>query len=121
MFIFMKNVEGQPKMRELTSPLSCGTQNGNIESIPVGFTWDGSSVPWLFQGLFPRHRHPIASCRHDFRCGRAKNKADRKFADEQFKQDVTVTSWKITASVAYVGVRVGSFLGIGSNFKRSEV
>jgi len=110
--IYMRNVEGQPDHRALTAPLVC-----DDEYIPIDFTWDGSSVPRLFQGFFPRHRHPVASCRHDFRCGRAKNKAERAYADKQFEIDVGKTSWKITSKVGYLGVRIGAFFGIGSNFK----
>ena len=116
MLVYMRTVNEQPKMRALTAPLLCHTQKGAREFIPAGFIWDGSSVPRLFQGLFPRHRHPIASCRHDYRCGKAKNKADREFADWQFRNDVNKTSWKITSEVAYMGVRIGAFFGIGSNF-----
>jgi len=107
----MRNVDVKPKMRALTRPLSCGDDN-----IPIGFMWDGSSVPWFLQGIFHRHRHPVASCRHDFRCKKAKNKADRLYADEQFKIDVKKTSWAITSALGYTGVRIGAFFGIGSNF-----
>ena len=114
--IYMTNVPGFPELRELTRPLIYLKMDGTYGKIPAGFRWDGSSVPWLFRGLFPRHDHPIASCRHDFRCGINKNKAERKFADEQFKLDVSTTSWGITAWVGYTGVRIGDTLGIGNNF-----
>jgi len=48
--------------------------DGSIDMIPIDFTWDGSSVPYVFQGFFPRHRHPVSSAKHDYRCGKAKNK-----------------------------------------------
>jgi len=116
MIIYMKSVEGSPKKRALTKPLSCMSESGMEEFIPVGFIWDGSSVPALFQGIFPRHKHPISSARHDWRCRNAKNKADRKYADAQFKKDVGKTSWGITANLGYIGVRIGAFFGVGSNF-----
>lgn len=94
-------------------PLICTTIEGSVEDIPMGFEWDGSSVPFIFQGFFPRHKHPIASCRHDWRCKKAKTKEERLFADREFKKDVETTSWKITALAAYVFVRIGSGLGIG--------
>jgi len=109
--IYMRNVPGKPINRALTAPLACGD-----EEIPIGFEWDGSSVPFLFQGFFPRHRHPIASCRHDWRCKNAKNKEDRAFADKEFQKDVGTTSWWITKKAGYYGVRIGAFFGIGNNF-----
>lgn len=116
--IYMRNVpgKGNQHLRALTASLACKAMDGSWEVIPAGFQWDGSSVPWVFQGFFPRHRHPIASCRHDWRCGRAKNAAERKFADDEFKRDVGRTSWWITKQVMHLGVRVGAALGIGSNY-----
>jgi hypothetical protein len=112
----MRNVPGEPLLRALTKPIDCLMWDGSVDQIPIDFQWDGSSVPWIFQGFFPRHRHPIASCRHDWRCSHAKNAADRLWADNQFRIDVGTTSWKITAWFGYVGVRIGAFLGIGNNF-----
>ena len=114
--IYMRNVPGEPKLRALTIPLECKMWDGSTDQIPVDFSWDGSSVPWIFQGIFPRHRHPIASCRHDYRCRKAENAKQRAWNDKQFKADVSTTSWKITALVGYAGVRVGAFFGIGNNF-----
>ena len=114
--IYMRTVLERPNNRVLTRPLYCKNFDGTMGIIPVGFEWDGSSVPWVFQGFFPRHHHPIASCRHDWRCKNAKNAAERKFADEQFKLDVGETSWWITAQIGYLGVRLGAFFGIGNNF-----
>ena len=116
MIIFMRSVEGKPLCRALTEPLVVTWRNRTPTMIPVGFEWDGSSVPRLLQGIFPRHRHPIASCRHDYRCGKAKNKRDRKYADREFQEDVGKTSWWITKKVGYFGVRIGAFFGVGSNF-----
>jgi hypothetical protein len=114
--IYMRTVPGHPEMRALTRPLLCETQDRNHEFIPVGFTWDGSSAPWIFNGIFPRHRHPIASCRHDWRCGHATNSRERAWADKEFEKDVGKTSWWITKKLGYVGVRIGALFGIGSNF-----
>ena len=114
--IYMRNVPGKPNNRALTKPLYCQRFDGSHGSIPTGFEWDGSSVPFLFQGIFPRHRHPIASCRHDYRCGIAKTKDERKWADKEFEKDVGKTSWWITKKVGYLGVRIGAFFGIGNNF-----
>lgn len=114
--IFMRSCPGRPIHRALTKPLVCEMPDGSIHDIPVGFTWDGSSVPLIFQGVFPRHRHPIASCKHDYRCQLAQNAAERKWADQQFEQDVGKTSWWITKKLGYLGVRVGAFFGVGVRY-----
>lgn len=114
--IFMRNDPSDPDLRALTAPLSCLMPDGSVDEIPIGFLWNGNSVPFIFQPLFPRHNHPIASCRHDYRCGKARNTAERLFADKEFKKDVGTTGWWITAEVGYVGVRAGALLGIGSSF-----
>ena len=114
--IYMRSVPGKPKKRALTQPLQCLMPDGGIDMIPVEFEWDGSSGPVMLQGIFPRWRHPISSCKHDYRCSKAKNRADRKFADKEFHKDVQKTSWWITAAMGYAGVRIGSYLGIGNNF-----
>ena len=113
--IYMRTVPDKPNHRCLTVPLQCVRADGCMGLVPDGFEWDGSSVPWVFQGFFPRHRHPIASCRHDWRCRNARTKEERLFADKEFKKDVGSTSWKITAWCMYIGVRIGDWLGIGWN------
>lgn len=113
---YMRTVPGQPLLRALTKPLPALNFDGSDGFIHAGFEWDGSSVPWLFQMLFPRHNHPIASCRHDWRCLHAKTAAERKWADEQFRLDVGRTSWWITKQLGYLGVRVGAALGIGVRY-----
>jgi hypothetical protein len=111
--IHMRNVPGNGKLRALDIPLPIKKMDGNMGLVPADFEWDGSSVPWIFQGIFPRHNHPIASCRHDWRCRNARNKAERLFADKEFEKDVGTTSWWVTKKVGYIGVRIGAFLGIG--------
>jgi hypothetical protein len=111
--IHMRNVPVSPKHRALDLPLPYKKMDGTMGLIPADFEWDGSSVPWIFQGFFPRHRHPIASCRHDWRCRNARTKEDRLFADKEFERDVGTTSWWITKKLGYAGVRIGAFLGIG--------
>lgn len=110
--IYMRNIKGDGDKRQLTRPLPCGSGE-----IPTDFVWDGSSTPFIFRGLFPRHNHPIASCRHDWRCKHARNAAERKFADREFRKDVGRTSWKITEVVGYLGVRAGAMLGVGVHYK----
>jgi hypothetical protein len=111
--IHMRNVPGQPDMRALDIPLPLKNMDGSDGEVPIDYHWDGSSVPWLARGFFPRHRHPIASCRHDYRCEHAKTPEERLFADEEFKRDVRKTSWWITAQGGYLGTRIGAYLGSG--------
>jgi len=111
--VCMRTVPGKPNYRCLTVPLLYVKSDGVLGIIPAGFEWDGSSVPLIFQGIFPRHRHPIASCRHDWRCRNARTKEERLFADKEFEKDVGKTSWWITKKIGYYGVRIGAFLGIG--------
>lgn len=114
--IYMRTVPGEPQMRALTGPLPCKNFDGSDGEVPFNFKWDGSSVPLIFRGLFPRHDHPIASCRHDWRCRNAKSPEERKWADGEFREDVGRTSWWITKQIGYVGVRVGATFGVGVNY-----
>ena len=114
--IYMRNDARGPKYRVLTAPLPCEDFDHSEAYVPTHFMWDGSSVPFIFRGLFPRHNHPIASCRHDWRCRRAKNAAQRKWADQQFEKDVGTTSWWITKKLGYLGVRAGALLGVGVRY-----
>lgn len=113
---YMRTVLGKPDCRALTRPLPAVNFDGSPGFVPEEFEWDGSSVPWIFQRLFPRHKHPIASCRHDWRCLHARSSAERKWADEQFRDDVGRTSWWITKQLGYAGVRIGAALGIGVRY-----
>ena len=109
----MRNVPGRPHNRALDAPLPLKMFDGTMGEIPAGFEWNGSSVPWLFQGIFPRHQHPIASCRHDYRCSTLKTSPERAWADREFEADVGTTSWWITKKTGYLGVRIGALLGLG--------
>lgn len=113
--LYMRTIPGKPLNRALTKPLFCETQDGKHGYIPAGFEWDGASSG-LFAPIFPRHNHPIASCRHDYRCRNARTPAERKWADEQFEEDVGRTSWWITKKVGYIGVRIGAMFGVGCNY-----
>lgn len=114
--IHMRNVPADDKMRALDAPLPCKNFDGTDGEVPADFGWDGSSVPVVFQGVFPRHNHPIASCRHDWRCRNAKNAEERRWADGEFREDVGTTSWWITKQLGYVGVRIGALFGVGVNY-----
>lgn len=118
--ICMRNVPGNGKMRALLAPLPCENFDGSPGLIPTGFMWDGStSGP--FAPFFPRHNHPIASCRHDYRCLHAKSPEERAWADRKFREDVGKTSWWITKQAGYLGVRVGALLGIGVHYDKKGV
>jgi len=114
--LFMRTVPGKPELRALTLSLECKMWDGTTDLIPAGFSWDGNSIPFIFRGLFPRHDHPLASIKHDYRCSKAKNTAQRAWSDLEFQADVGTTGWWITKKIGYIGVRIGAFLGIGSNF-----
>jgi hypothetical protein len=114
--VYMRTVEGKPLYRALTQPLAYVDMDVGLRIIPIGFESDGSSVPEILRGVFPRHRHPVAFFRHDWRCMMARTPEERKFADKEFEIDVGKTSWWITKKIGYVGVRIGAIFGIGSNF-----
>lgn len=121
--IHMRNVPGDTgpntdDNRALDVPLPLLMMDGTMSEIPKDWIWNGASVPWAFRGLYPQHSHPIASCRHDYRCAKARSAAQRKFADQQFEIDTGTTSWWITKKIGYIGVRIGAFLGIGSNYRK---
>ena len=136
--IHMRNVPNDDKLRALDQPLACEMPDGTTDDIPVDFEWDGSSSELIYESdskvkkffvrlilspvnavlrsVFPRHKHPVSSCKHDYRCGKAKNKEERLWADRKFKEGVGTTSGSVDQNVGYVGVRVGAFFGIGNNF-----
>jgi len=101
--------------RATIAPLPCKMWPGwkGDEEIPFDFHWNGNSSG-ILAPIFPRHNHPIASVRHDFRCGNAENAEQRRWADTEFRRDVATTSWWLTAQVGYIGVRVGAMFGIGN-------
>jgi len=113
--LFMRTVPGKPNLLALTMPLECKMWDGTIHYIQPPFQWNGNSSG-IFTPVFPKWNHPIASCKHDYRCGLAKNKQERLWSDNEFRNDVGTTSWWITKQFGYVGVRAGAFWGIGSNF-----
>lgn len=104
--------------RATTSSLFCRMWPGykGLEIVPADFVWNGNSSG-LLSPVFPKWNHPIASCRHDFRCGKAETPEQRKWADQEFRKDVGTTSWWITKQVGYIGVRVGAMFGVGCNYK----
>jgi len=119
--IYMRNVPGTDNLRALTAPLYVKNYDGSDGYVPFDFVWNGNSTPFGFKWIFPQHNHPIASCRHDWRCQNARSREERAWADKEFETDVGTTSWWITKKVGYVGVRIGAFLGIGcGNFESNN-
>ena len=116
--LYMHTDPDNPDIRVLTAPLPCPMEDRPDHTIGAGFTWDGASTPLLLLPLFPKWNHPISTCRHDHRCREARNAHDREWADKQFEKDVGTTGWWITKKIGYIGVRVGAFFGVGSNFER---
>lgn len=114
--IYMRNVPGYPDLRALTAPLYCKNMDGSDGFVPFDFVWNGNSTPLGFRWLIPKQDHPIASCRHDWRCSQAKNTAERLFADQQYKEDISTTAGWLMTQLGYAGVRVGAYLGVGTDF-----
>jgi hypothetical protein len=46
----------------------------------------------------------------------AKNAQERRFADDEYKKDISTTASWLETQLGYAGVRIGSLLGIGNNF-----
>jgi hypothetical protein len=108
--LYMRTVpEKGDEWRATTKPLPCKMWNGfkGVEEVAEGYQWNGNSSG-LLAPVFPKWNHPIASCRHDWRCS--------KWADEQFEKDVGTTSFWITKKIGYIGVRAGAMFGIGNKF-----
>jgi len=114
--IYMRNVPGTDDLRALTAPLYYKNFDGSDGYVPFDYIWNGNSTPWFLRWSFPRHNHPIASCRHDWRCEHAKTPEERAWADREFENDVGTTSWWITKKWGYAGVRAGAVLGVGCNY-----
>ena len=103
-----------PDVRQLTSPIPCG--DGEV---PKGFISDGASCGVMrYAGIFafPKHKHPIAFFRHDWRCSLAANAKERRFADNEFRLDVARTGTWWESIKGYIGVRLGAILGIGVRY-----
>lgn len=112
--IYMRSVPGKLDVMELTQPLPCG--NGLI---PAGYQWNGASSGLLRKVIvfnFPKWKHPIATCRHDFRCERATSPDDREFADNRFKIDVGKGGTRWEQVKGFFGVRLGAMFGVGSDY-----
>lgn len=128
--IYMRNAPGKTDTNVLFWPLPIKLMDGTPSTVPIGFEWDGSSVPSVFRNVFPKWRHPIASCRHDRRCSMATNAKERLFADIEFMKDVarvyddskTFNGFisharaRVESLIGFAGVRVGAALGVGVHY-----
>jgi len=110
--------------RELLEPIPCGH-----DWIPSGFLWDGASSGRWLSPLIPRWRHPVFSCKHDFRnfliremlrygMDLKEAKRLRKISDQLGREDILLDQkreWvgKTEAFIAYYGMRFGALLRIG--------
>lgn len=117
----MRTIPGRADWMALDRPLPCPMWPGykGPEEVPIDFPWNGNSAG-IFVPFYPRWNHPIASCRHDFRCEQARTPEERAWSDREYRKDVRTTGWWITSQAGYLGVRIGALLGIGSNFDRVE-
>ena len=86
--------------------------------VPSGFIFDGASAPRIFWGIIPPFkRTKKAACIHDYLCSIAKNKGDRKKADDLFKVMLEEEGLNRTrCTLGYWGVRVGAFFGVGVRY-----
>ena len=111
--LYCRTVPGGEDVRQLTEELPCG-----VGVIPVGFIWNGATVGILrYAGFlaFPKWKHPIATCRHDWRCSLAETKEERAFADDEFQKDVARTGTRWECIKGYIGVRIGTLFWRGSS------
>jgi hypothetical protein len=122
--IKMGSVPGKLEWRRLLEPIPCGN-----DWIPVDFIWDGASSGRWLSPLIPRWRHPIFSCKHDYRNyliremlkqGMSMKEAQklRKISDQLGRDDIMIgqkNKWvgETEALIAYGGMRFGALLRIG--------
>lgn len=101
--IKMQSIPGRTNWMELLEPLPCGSG-----TIPKGYKWNGASNGIFEYGVvlhFPKWKHPIATCRHDWRCEHAKTPEQRKFADKAFEKDISIGGTWWERKKGYYGVR----------------
>jgi hypothetical protein len=115
--IHMRNIPECPACLALDAPLPCEMWPGyeGPQEIEKDFRWNGNSSS-IMAPIFPQWNHPIASCRHDFRCEKATTPEQRKWSDQRFRDDVGSTSWWITKHLGYIGVRFGAMIGVGVRY-----
>lgn len=114
--IHCAQIVGEPDYLILTQDFHC---LGDI--IRAGFRWNGASSPSIpiFRFIAPKfYKNIVASCWHDFRCGEAASKQERKVADEGYYllKKYAECDNSVKCQLSYVGVRVGAIFGVGNNF-----
>jgi hypothetical protein len=91
--------------------------------IEAGYSWDGASVPRIFQRVVRPFKYLKCSARHDHMCSHARRlsrmgfskdaKSLRSQADAIFRDCITSYDGKILGAVSWLGVRFGSLIGSG--------
>ena len=80
-------------------------------TVPGGLKSDGASIPWPFKMLMPKSdpAYIQAAILHDYMAGQGGY--DRAFADRVFFAALrTLNVSLVTASIMYIGLRIGAFL-----------
>jgi hypothetical protein len=117
--IYLRSIPGHLDWMEVIKPLPCG--NGYI---PVGFKYNGASSG-IFRKLivlhFPKWKHRIATCRHDWRCILSDSREKRAFADKMFKIDVADGGTKWEQIKGYTAVRIGGMISKEAVTKRDPM
>jgi len=106
-------------------------QDKDGEIITKGFVFDGASTPRFLWMLIPPFRDLELSCRHDWDCMHARimmarsgirneeiAKALRKDADKRYGKRKRGVDNFVIGILAYAGVRLGAFFGIGWKIKK---
>lgn len=119
-------VSGSAKKSYLLEDYSFNSTKGMIwtakkNTSPNGWTWNGSSIPWVFTALFGTPKigcHVPASVLHDFYYQTADNhKHERRQVDEMYYQAVRANGvGLVKAKTMYFALRVGG----GRAFKRTN-
>lgn len=84
-------------------------------TVPKGFEFDGASAPRPLYFIIPPYKKTKkAACVHDWNCRNARDREERLIADRLFYKMLTEGGInKVRASLGYIGVRIGYYLGIG--------
>lgn len=87
-------------------------------TVPAGFQFDGASAPRFFWAIIPPYKETKkAACIHDWMCRNAEDAKDRKRADKLFYTMLREAGLsRIRSGIGYLGVRLGSFFGIGVHY-----
>ena len=112
--IYCKTISGCPGWRELLKDYKYKSV-----TVPAGFKWNGASTPFFAKMIIPKFELTLeATAVHDYLCTNATSKADRKEADEIFKEMLRLKGMgKFRSRLGYWGVRIGAFFNINGSKK----